>query len=305
MVVILSRPPVSPPVPANQWAGVTVIWYGADGSVWDLGTGAEGAVLENEGTEGLHDPVITKFRSKSRVVPGDRPRGWRTEPREVFWPLFLYSHESSDEWKARYRAFFDSIHPENPGRWRIGHGGSFRELSLTGVYRNGHSFRHDPLIFGWEKFGLELEAAQPYWSGAAVEYGPWSQPETGEFFGASGAPDFFISTSSEIGRAFVTNPGDVEAWMTWTLTGPLTDIQIGIGETVAAIPFDLASGEVLVIDTDPRHQSGLLDGVDVTRDLGLLRYGAIPSGADVEIHVEAGGAGSISAALTPLYFRAM
>lgn len=305
MPIILSSPPVAPPTAPNQWQGMSVVWFGADGSVWDLGIGTEGAVLENEGTEGLHNPMVTKFSSSSRVVPGSRQRGWRTETREVFWPVFVYSNENSDEWKARYRDFFKSIHPEIPGRWRIGHGGTFRELELRGVFKDPHAFQHDPLIFGWEKFGVTLEAEQPYWSGEALQLGPWRQPETGQFFGASGAPDFFISSSTEIGRATISNPGDVEAWMTWTCVGPLSDIEIGIGGTVAAVPFDLADGEVLVIDTDPRHQSGTLDGVDVTKELGLLRYGAIRPGSDVEVHVEAGGAGSISATLTPLYFRAM
>lgn len=305
MVFILSTPPVAPPVAASQWQGATVMWFGADGSEWDLANGVGGAVLENTGTEGMHDPIITKYSSKSRVVPGNRPRGWRTEPRDVFWPVMVYTNVNSDEWKTRYQEFFASIHPENPGRWRIGHGGKFRELELTGVYKDSHGFQHDPLIFGWEKFGVTLEAAQPYWAGDPLQLGPWKQPEIGDFFAPGGSPDFFISSSQEIGRAFIENPGDVSAWLTWTAVGPLTDIEIGIGDAVAAIPFDLADGETLVIDTDPRHQTGTLDGVDVTKQLGLLPYAAIPPGGNVEVHVEAGGLGEISAALRPLYFRAM
>lgn len=305
MVVILSRPPVAPPVPVNQWQGATVTWIGADGSVWDLGAGLGGVVLENEGTEGLHNPILTKFSSKSRVVPGNKNRGWRAEPREVFWPVLVFSGESADEWKSTYGSFFSSIHPENPGIWRYGHGGTFRELELTGTYDDGHAFAHDPLIFGWEKFGVTLEAEQPYWAADAITLGPWRQPESGQFFGESGAPDFFISSSTEIGRAFITNPGDVEAWLTWTAVGPLSDIEIGIGDAVASIPISLSEGETLVIDTDPRHQSGTLDGVDVTKQLGLLPYAAIPPGGNIEIVVEAGGLGEISASLRPLYFRAM
>lgn len=306
MVVILSKPPVAPPVPVNHWQGATVTWIGADGSVWDLGTGEGGAVLEHHGTEGLHNPVVTKFKTRSRVVPGHRQRGWRAETREVFWPVLIYSSANADEWKDRYRAFFASIHPEIPGRWRVGHGGTFRELELTGVYDDGHVFEHDPLVFGWEKFGVPLEAAQPYWAGDPIDLGPWKQPETGDFFGgADGAPDFFISSSAEIGRAVIANPGDVPAWLTWEAVGPLSDIQIGIGGAVATIPFALAQGQTLKIDTDPRHQTATLNGVDNTKQLGLLPYAAIPPGDEVEIHVKAGGLGEISASLRPLHFRAM
>lgn len=303
--VILSRAPVPPEVPEGQWAGVTVVWIGADGSVWDLGTGAGGAVLQRSGTEGLHDPIITKYSSKSRVIPGIRRRGWRAEERPVFWPVLVYSHENAAEWKARYRAFFASIHPEIPGTWRIGHDGEYRELSLTGVYPKGHSFNHDPLVLGWEMFGVALEADQPYWRGEPLELGPWRQPLTGPFFALGGSPDFFISSSTEIGRATVENPGDVEAWLVWKAVGPLSEIEIGIGDAVAEIPFALDPGEELVIDTDPRNQSGTRNGVDVTKQLGLLPYAAVPPGSDVEVHVEAAGAGEISASLTPLYFRAM
>lgn len=303
--VILSRPPVGPPVPEDQWAGVSLVWIGADGSVWDIGTGGRGAVLQRSGTEGLHNPVITKFNSTSRVIPGNRPRGWRTEAREVFWPILVYSRENSAQWKSRYQEFFASIHPEIPGTWRVSHGGVTRELQLTGVFKNGHAFEHDPLIFGWEMFGVPLEAHQPYWEGAPLELGPWRQPETGPFFAPGGSPDFFISSSTEIGRALITNPGDVDAWLVWKAVGPLSEIEIGIGDAVATIPFDLAPGQELIIDTDPRHQTGTLNGLDVTKPLGLLPYAAIPPGSNVEVHVEAAGDGEISATLTPLYFRAM
>ena len=305
MVIILSRPPVAPPVPVDQWAGLTVLWYGADGSVWDLGSGEEGAVLLRTGTEGMHDPVLTKYYSKSRVVPGARARGWRAEPREVFWPALIYSHNSSDEWRDRYRAFFASIHPSIPGRWRVGYKGAFRELLLTGVYNDTHLFEQDPVRRGWERFGITLEAVQPWWQGDPIELGPWRQPETAPFFPAEGGPSFTISSSIAIGHAHVSNPGDVDSWLTWTAVGPLTSVEIGIGNDVAVIPFNVAAGETLIIDTDPRRQTGTLNGVDVTKQLGLLPYGSIPPGGRVGVHVEANGAGSISASLVPLYFRAI
>lgn len=305
MPIILSHAPVAPPVVVNQWVGISCQWIGADGSQWDLDTGMAGAVLQRSGTEGLHEPPITKYSSRSRAFPGKRSRGWRADARAVFWPILVYSHASSEEWKDRYRAFFDSIHPEQPGTWRIGHSGEFRELRLTGVYDDPHAFNHDPLVFGWEKFGVKLEADQPFWTGKPVTGGPWSAPVPTPFIDPAGSPPFHISAGQAFGAAQMKNPGDVEAWPTWTLVGPLTGIELGIGTEIEQIPFTVPDGSVLTIQTDPRRQTAFLDGVDVTAALGLLRYRAIPPGSEVSLHVDATGTGSIRVSLVPLYFRAM
>lgn len=302
MVLIFTGPPVSAPRAVSPWQASSVQWVGVDGSVWDLVSGAEGVVLLFDGVEGLHSPVLTKYSSESRAVPGVRARGWRATSREVFWPVLVYG-DSSEAWRDTYARFFNSIRPDVEGVWRVGFGGAKRELRLTGTYDDSHRFVTDPHKGGWAQFGVTLEAAQPYWTGEPVQRGPWTASAPVDFINGT-APPFNIGMSTAVGSATIPNPGDVDAYPVWTVTGPLTGIELGVGTRVINVPFAVDAGEVLVIDTDPRNLTATLDGVDVTADLGFQSFAPIPTGAEVSLHVEATGTGSIRAALTPLYFRA-
>src|SRR4051794_13714080 len=98
MVIIFAHPSSPPPVAADLWQSVRIEWFGADGSQWELTTGDYGVALDH-GVEGLHDPVIDKFYSESRGVPGIRRRGSRALARPVFWPMWVFGDGGAD-WQA-------------------------------------------------------------------------------------------------------------------------------------------------------------------------------------------------------------
>jgi len=311
-MLIFSRPLPAPPVPFEAFSPYQLTWTGWDGSVWNLSDWESGLFLDNRGIEGLHFPVLTKFSSTSRAVPGLRRRGWRAEERKVFWPLQVYA-ESSKEWLASYRSFFKTIRPDQEGVWSCTVDGQTRTLRLTGTFTDSHAYEIDPLYEGWSPFGVRLEAAQPYWEGSPVTRGPWKGADPMDFYGESGAPDFHISSSATIGNASMTNPGDVAAYPVWTIDGELDDIAVGVGDLLIE-PADVDAGKRLVIDTDPRNATALLgdipadgeefEGVDVTQSLGFQRFSPIPPGQSVPLHVEGIGDGSVSCTLKPLYFTA-
>lgn len=301
--IILSTPPSAPPVPGEQWEGMTLEWVDADGNVWDLNDWKTGILLDNRGVEGLHNPQLTMFRSESRGTPGHRKRGWRAKTREVFWPIFVYG-DSSAEWLTRQREFLSTIHPDREGKWRVTANGETRELTVSAVFDDAHTYDIDPMLEGWASYGVELEAAQPFWQGAPIRRGPWQAPGAVPFLPTEGGPPVTISSSSAFGSATVPNPGDVEAWGVWSVEGPLSSISLGVGSAITTVPFNLGAGEQLIIDTDPRHPSALRDGVDATEQLGLQDYAAVQPGGNQPLHVEATGTGSIIFDLVPLYFRA-
>lgn len=301
-LVLGSPPPGSLSAPMD-WRGLSIIWEGPDGSVWNLTDPDGGVALTSEGVEGLHFPRITKHKSRARGIPGTRPRGWRAEAREVFWPIYLWG-DGSSAWLARHRAFFDTIHPENAGTWRVKAGDEERTLRLTGVFDETHQYARDPLLRGWAVIPVALEADEPFWAGKAIRRGPWSAPDSQPFIPEGGGPPFTISSSSAFGNAAIPNPGDVEGWGVWSATGPLEEITLGVDGAIISVPFPLGPGDVLVIDTDPRHPTALLNGADVTEELGLQDYAPVPPGAQVPLHVEATGSGRIMFDLIPLFFRA-
>lgn len=302
MVLIFAAPTPVPAPPPNPWLGMTCVWTGADGSVWDLAEGSEGVALQS-GAEGFHEPPLTVHTSTSRAVPGERIRGWRAEARPVFWPLQVEG-ESADVWRDRYNRFFRSIHPQIPGTWRVGQGGTFRELSLTGAYGGAYRMETDPHVLGHERFGVALTAAQPYWTGQKVERGPWKAPASQDFRPAGGDPMFYISSASAFADASIPNSGDVAAFPVWQVVGPLEAIELGVGGRIIEVPFDVEDGETLIIDTDPRNVTATLDGVDVTADLGFQPFAPVEPAEDAALHVSATGTGSVAVSLTPLFLRA-
>ncbi len=303
--LILSRPAPLPAPYVNPWPGLSVVWTGCDGSTWDLTDRASGVALYLAGVEGLHFPKVTRFSSKSRAIPGNRLRGWRAEERDVFWPVLLWA-DGSQGWLDRNAAFWASVHPERAGTWTVQAGTApARSLDLTLVLDDSYAFQMDPLRVGWAEYPVHLEAAQPYWRGKVVERGPWRAPEAVPFIDPAGSPPFHISSGTAFGSVTVPNPGDVPAWGTWQITGPLdVGVEVGVAGAVITVPFPVPAGKTLTIDTDPQRPTAFMDGVDVSAVLGLQDYAAVEPGAEVPLHVEATGAGSVGFALTPLYFRA-
>lgn len=316
MALIISRPPV--PITfqtiADRYQGITVRWIGADGSEWDLGGGAEGVVLQGFGTEGLHDPVIEQFEDESPNFHGADIQGWLALPRDVFWPLKVYA-DNSDQWVDTYARFFDSIDPMAPGRWIVGYRGAERELKLVGAYDRSHAFGVHPTVLGWGSIGVRLRAEQPFWEGQPIRKGPWSEPSAMPFIPEGGAPAFYLNGRSALGSATVDNPSKkVPAFPTWIVDGPLSGIQLGIGEQVIEPP-NVPAGKRLVIDTDLRNvtvrfgdipaEGQEFTGVDYSETLGLQEFAPIPPGKDVAVTVTGTGEGSVICELVPLHFRAM
>jgi len=304
MPIVLASPPSTPP-PGTVTTGLEMRWIGPDGSEWDLNDWRSGVCLMLDGVTGLHFPQITKYKSTSRAVPGHRNRGWRAESRDVFWPLYVYG-DGSEGWKSAYTRFFNTIHPEKSGVWEVTAGTQTRRLRLTGVFDDDHQFPRDPYLAGWAVVPVQMEPEQPFWEGDPITVGPFSEPAGVDFIDpVLLAPTYNISPAATFATATIANPGDVDAWLVWTIEGPLTDVVLGVGGVTADVPFSLLAGQTLRIDTDPRNISALLNGVDATEQLGLLEFSAVPSGGTAPLSVSASGAGGITAELAPLFFRAI
>lgn len=308
LVYVVPYVPPAPPVP--KWRGMQVIWTGWDGSQWDLSSGEQGVFLiEGEGIEGFNMPPVSRFTSTSTRVRGSRYRGHRIEEREVFWPLFVYNDVDSDGWLEVDRAFWRTLDPDRAGRLTViqpsGHSRSIMLRFLEAT----DSVDRDPFVTGWQIYGITLVADdEPLWAGEAFSR-RWGQAEEDQLFiPDEGAPDFFISGSSTIGEARVTNDGDVPAHPRWDLEGGadggISEASVTVAGKEIGIPFPIAEGSRLVIHTDPRVQVATLDGVDVTGDLDPWGFGEIPAGDNVPLTISITGNGTVQASFTPLYYRA-
>jgi len=302
--------PYVPPVPEFfvPWRGLKHTWTGWDGSVWDIGDPRSGAALLADGLEGLGMPEILNYTHDSPVVHGVEWDGWLATGRKVYWHFIIYSGSAADDqpsskaWLARHRAFWRTMRPGTSGVWTVElPTGEKFSLRLRFASDGGHQYGRDPSQRGWEAYGIELFPEQPFWEGSNV-IRSWEAGTPVDFFGLGGSgPDFFITSSAQLASATVSNPGDVESFVTWTILGPASSAVVGIGTDVTVVPFPVADGSKLVMNTDPRQLTAELDGVDVMDQLTEFNYPALPPGQDVQLNLSLDGAGGVEAKF-PTYY---
>jgi len=307
-IVIAPEEVVAPPVETAAWPGFAAMtWTGQDGSEWDM-MGSSGIYL-GMGVRGLTMPPVDRFVSTSPALAGSRWRGARTLERDVFWPLLMWSDEGSEAWVQHDRAFWSTMRPDTTGVWTVRQpNGLARSLRCRYVDDSDHATEIDPTGSGWEVYGIHLVAEQPYWEGDPVTR-TWTNDAFVPFFGGSAgakAPSFFISSGSSLVSATVSNPGDVDAYPVYTVTGPVDSVSVGYaGNTVSlgAVP----AGQQRIIDTRPDRLTVTdANGVDKWSELtGDPQFDApIPPGESVPLSLSMVGSGTVSLTLTPLYYRA-
>lgn len=300
---------IVPPAPPVLWVGLEMKWIGWDGSVWSLTSPSNGSVML-PGVRGLSMPPIIHHRAAHASLPGARWRGNSVDVREVFWPIQIYTNLGSMEWLEIDHAFWKTMDPTKTGTWVVVQpDGTTRSLKLRFVDDGSQTFQHDPTLEGWVNYGITLEAEQPYWEGAPIS-GLWMTGSQSPFFGGTGAPAFTISPSNTLADAKITNPGDVDSWVTWRIYGPVTSATVGVNGRLITIPFAVPAGEVLEIDTSPSGQIALQGPsggpltVDKTPNLGTIDFAPLPAREQSSMSLSMTGTGSITATFTPLYYRA-
>lgn len=298
------------PVDASPWASVSAMtWAGWDGSVWPLIYARGSGVSLRRGARGLNMPPVDRYSSTSPAVAGSRNRGSRTAERQVFWPVKIFSNAGSQAWVDVDRAFWRTMDPDRPGVWSVTSvDGTTRTLTCRFVSDGDHVLDLDPMLLGWQNYGITLVAEQPYWSGAEVAR-RWKTAGGTPFFGgvAGGSgPPFYISSGSTMDTATISNPGDVDAYPTYTITGPTTSVSVGYAGNVVQMGV-IPAGQTRTIDTRPDRLTVVdQDGTDRWSELGALAQfdAPIPPGQEVALSLELAGTGDVSASLIPLYRRA-
>lgn len=305
-------PPIAPPRPQDVWSRMTMEWVGWNGDSFLISDWKSGAFLRQSGTEGLGMPSETEWvRSGSPFVHGQVYAGGVSDPRKVFWPLYVYADGGSRDWQELDSKLWQTLQPGRFGMWRVTTTAGTRELRCRFVSDGGHSFTRDPHRFGWQSYGVELVADDPFWLSAEPVTKSWGQAPPENFYGGGpvdaaspGAAPFVISKGTSLATASIENPGDVDAWPMWQASGPLSNLRLGIGGRFVTFPGMVPEGSTLTINTDPVDQSALLDGVDVTSELGSYQFASVPAGGETSLDLSFDGLGEISLTMMPRFYRA-
>lgn len=295
-------PPTAPPAyePRRR---VQHFFHGWDGSVWDLSHGINGVYLMSEGVEGLGMPEIDNFTLTSPLVHGVEWEGWRASGRETFFTIGIFD-DNSDHWLATKAAFWNIFRPGKTMRWEVVLPNNERYfLTVRFKTDNSSNYSRDPVQLGWAIYGITCFTEQPFWEGLPQTY-TWYPPNTQDFIPSGGATPLYISSFSDIGNAWVNNPGDVPASLLWTLKGPFTSAVVGFTDEYTTVGAT-NSGSTVVLDMNPIRLTATRDGVDIMASLGYFDYAMLPPGENIRLNLAMTGTGSISATFTPLYLRSI
>ena len=286
--------------------GVGMAWTDCNGRRWDLLDRASGAVLMPH-VRGTHMPRWTAYTSSSPAVHGQRFRGINVQPRDCSWIIALYKGGTSQDWVDHYNAWWDGLDPERTGVWTAtAPDGSSRHLTCR-LDEADDDAQWDPVLEQWVEYPVKLVADDPFWRADQTIWQSWGglQVKSGFLKPVTSTGVLHINSASVTGTGTISNPGDVDAYPVWTLSGPFTSAKVGVGDRAVDIPFAVAAGQTLVIDTTPSRLSAVIAGVDRTGDLGQsTRYAAVPPGANVPLTVVMAGDGRIRVDLLPGYYKA-
>lgn len=327
--IIYGAPSVAPVDSAPSWSGTPMTWS-AKGLEFSLTDRAAGIYLR-PGVRGLGSTTTERVFTSSPAVAGSKHEGVTTLDREVFWPLRIWHNGGSAEWMLRDRAFWSTMDPADTGLWTVTHPtGEHRSLRLRFVSDGDHTTERNPLRLGWDTYGVTLVAEQPFWEGPPVVKS-WKNRTYAPFFDPTGPQLVNIAPGSDISRARIDNPGDVESYPRWYIDGETTSAAVGVGGVVVRVPFAVPAGKCLIIESEPdligatlydislielslpadqRKKPServigvdLVNPVDMSAELGEADFAPIPAGSSVPLSLELTGAGAVEAMLPTRYRR--
>lgn len=323
--IVYGAPYLPPTATAPVWSGLDMRWV-AKGTEWPL-TNPETGIGLMPGIRGLGSPAGQRYATSSPAVAGSRFEGLNTLDREVFWPLTVWHDGGSVEWMKRDRAFWRTMDPTDTGLWVVTHpDGAERSLRVRFVSDGDKASTHDPMMKGWDTYGITLVAEQPFWVGEPVVNSFIGQVPPLPFFEPDGPQVVNIASSYSAANARMDNPGDVESYPRWYIDGETVAVTVGVNGVTVNVPFTVPAGQCLVIESDPdligatlydvtvggasKKPSArivgvdLINPVDMSADLGEADFAAIPPGAQVPLSLEITGSGAVEVLLPTLYRRA-
>lgn len=234
--------------------GASATWVDPTGTEWPLTTPEFGWFTPNSVAEALGAAPIT-------ITTFPDPRGG-TEPqhiqpgsRRITWPLHIFGSTHTEflsRWRTLGRAF-TRTRRDGPGRLIISRpDGTAREISA--YYEAGWDGTPG-MGFVEDDVALTLYCPDAYWADVIPETVLRQFSNWGTYLG-----DYpFVSNSQILGNTTIANPGEVEAWPIWRITGPtslVTATNVTTGESWELDPNatgvahgPLLAGETVTITT--------------------------------------------------------
>jgi hypothetical protein len=256
--------PLPPPIEVPEIGYAAITYIDPTGTRWPMTDLAADWYTLAEGVSGLGAAPYV-LTSDAHPRGGARLRHVQPQPRPIIWPVLAKGSDHmrfTETWRALGRAFTRTLR-EGPGTLEVARpDGSVRRIAV--YYQDGWDGRGQVATgITWDSAVLTLWCEDPYWVDAQAVRVHREQSAGVDFF----APYPSVSSSQVLGATTVTNPGDVDVWPEWTVTGPaslITFTRQDTGESFALDPTATAhgallAGEQVTIRTDPpqvRYEDG-------------------------------------------------
>lgn len=228
------------------------------------------------------------------TTDGGRFRASRATPRSALLVIDVWGR-TAEEHRTNLRRLTAAIRRVNgkplPRLTATYPDGTAYELPF--VYDGGAEALKRRPAGGVQVVPLSIVAPDPFWTARiAIPYGLAGLNSTGPWL--PHMAEMRLSSSAAQGALSIDNPGEIDSYPTWRLTGPATLATVSLGGTSWSIgPIEL--GEVVTIDT--RARTAVLDnGTNVYRRFRAApRLFPIPPGASTLSVVMTDAAPSTSA----------
>ena len=310
----LMAPPIPeppPPVVVPEVGTVSVTYIDPQGGVWPMTDPDLPYFALADGISGLGAAPVT-LTTDPLPRGGVRLRHVQPQARTIVWPVRVQCdthQEFIDTWRALGRAWTDTLR-YGPGILDLARpDGRRRQIQVR--YQDGWDGLGQPGTgITWDTAVMTLMAEDPYF------YDPVPVTITRAY----GTPaDFLspypsVSSSQVLGDTTLTNPGDIEAWPTWSITGPTSGATITNSDTGEAFVIDphatgiahgdLLLGETVTVTTNPPGVRGP-DGSNWTAALNwpsAALWGLPRGDTNVDFALADAGVGSsVTAQFFPRY----
>lgn len=225
-------------------------WTDPDGQVWQL---TDASPTSNwftpPGPSGWDSPPY-EYTLDPLAGGGETVRSVRNTSARITWPLHIWGDDHPEfvaAWRQLRRAFTLTSHRAAPGTLRVTRpDGTAREIEC--YYEEGFAGAAGE---GWLSANpvVSLLAPDGYWRDTTPVTEARSFAAGSSFL----APFPTVSSAQVLGAATIDNPGEVEAWPTWTITGPASVVTATNYTTGKQwiLSHTLNAGELAIVTTRP------------------------------------------------------
>ena len=266
--VVTPEQPPPPPVDLPEIGYASITYIDPTGTRWPMtDLNADWYTL----AKGVSGRGAAPYALMSDPHPrgGARLRHVQPQPRTIVWPMLVKGADHTAftrNWRRLARAFTRTLRrgpdgTRTPGTLEVARpDGSARRIAV--YYSSGWDGAGDTATgITWDSAVLTLWCEDPYW----VDVVPQTvHRETGaqeDYL----VPYPTVSSSQVLGATTVMNPGDVDVWPQWLITGPASAITFTREDTGDSFTLDMAetvhgallADETVIVSTDPpRVRSG-------------------------------------------------